>query len=128
MKKERERKNWLEWVITIISGILVFFTLGFLIYQMIFQEQTPPNIVVVLGEVSQKDNAYTIPVQANNEGTATAENVVIEIVFIDGKLEEKAQLSFSYLPGKSSAKGWVTFTKRPEKSFLKTHVVGYTTP
>lgn len=128
MGKKIEKKNWLEWLITIISAILVFFTLGFLVYQMIFQERTPPNITVVLGEISQKDQAFAIPIQANNEGTETAENVIIEIVSENGQEEEKAEITFSFLPGNSSAKGWITFTKRPNISSLKTHVVGYTTP
>lgn len=128
MGKKKENKNWLEWLITIISGILVFFTLGFLVYQLIFEEQTPPNIAVVLGEISRKDDAFAIPIQANNNGTETAENVIIEIIAENGQTEEKAEITFSYLPGKSSANGWITFTKRPDISSLKTHVVGYTTP
>lgn len=128
MKKKKEKKNWLEWLITIISGILVFFTLGFLVYQLIFEERTPPNIAIVLGEISQKDDAFAIPIQANNSGTETAENVVIEIVSENGEDVEKAEITFSYLPGKSSAKGWITFNKKPEMASLKTHVVGYTTP
>lgn len=128
MKKKKENKNWLEWLITIISGILVFFTLGFLVYQLIFEEQTPPNIVIVLGEISEKDGAFAIPIEANNKGTKTAENVVIEIISENGIAEEKAEIIFSYLPGKSAANGWVTFSKKREISSLKSHVVGYTTP
>ncbi|HET8803960.1 MAG TPA: hypothetical protein VFM72_05225 [Aequorivita sp.] len=128
MEKKIERKNWLEWLITIISAILVFFTLGFLTYQLIFQKKSPPNIIVFLGEISQKDQAFAIPIQATNEGTETAENVIIEIVAENEQKKEKAEITFSYLPGKSSAKGWITFTIRPNISTLKTHVVGYTTP
>ncbi len=128
MGEQKEKKNWLEWTVTIISGILVFFTFGFLVYQLIVEERTPPNIVIVLGEVSEKDNAFAIPVEAHNKGTATAENVLIEIVAENGESEQKAQITFSYLPGKSSSKGWVTFTKNPKVALLKTHVVGYNIP
>ncbi len=128
MEKKRENKNWLEWLITIISGILVFFTLGFLVYQLIYEERTPPNITIVFGEISQKDDAFAIPIQANNGGTQTAENVSIEIISKNGEAEEMAQITFSFLPGKSSANGWITFNKKPKIDSLKTHVVGYTTP
>lgn len=128
MGKNKERKNWLEWLITIISGILVFFTVGFLVYQLIYEEQTPPDIAIVLGEMSQKDDAFAIPIQASNNGTETAENVVIEIISQNDLEEEMAQITFAFLPGKSSANGWITFTKKPDVSSLKTHVVGYTTP
>ena len=128
MKKNKTKKNWLEWSITIISGILVIFTLGFLVYQLIYEEQTPPDISVVLGEVFEKDEAYSVPIKAINEGTETAGNVVIEIVIEGDPEKEKAQITFAYLPGKSSAQGWVIFTKKPERKSLKTHVIGYSTP
>lgn len=128
MKDRKTDKNWLEWAVTILSGILVFFTLGFLIYQIIFEEETPPNIAVVLGAVSQKDGAFAIPIEASNEGSRTAENVVIEVVFEDGSDIEKAEITFAFLPGKSSVNGYVVFSKNPELKKLKTHVKGYGTP
>lgn len=128
MEQNKNEKNWLEWSVTIISGILVVFTLGFLAYQLIYEEQTPPSINIVLGEVSQKDGAFSVPIEALNKGTKTAENVVIEVMIEGDPEKEKAQITFAFLPGKSSAKGWVIFTKRPEPKSLKTHVIGYGTP
>lgn len=128
MKRIKEDKNRLEWSITIFSGILVCLTLGFLIYQLIYEEATPPNITIFLGEVSQKDGAFAIPIKASNQGSETGENVVIEVT-LEAELEnENFEIIFAYLPGKSSAKDWVIFTKRPETSKLNTHVKGYRTP
>jgi len=128
MKENKEKKNWLELSITIISGILVLFTLGFLVYQLIYEEEKPPNIEVTLGEVLQKDGAYAIPIEARNLGTETAENLIIEILDEEGPEQKEAQITFAYLPGKSSVKGWVIFTKKPKKHNLSTHVKGYGTP
>ena len=128
MEENKKAKNWLEWLITIISGILVCFTLGFLVYQMIYQEETPPNISIILGEVSQQDGAFAIPIKATNKGTKTAENVMIEVVLQDEIEPEKAEITFAFLPGNSSVKGWVIFTKTPESNNLKTRVKGYGTP
>ncbi|WP_034259160.1 hypothetical protein [Aequorivita capsosiphonis] len=128
MGKGKTERNWLEWAISILSGILVCFTLGFLAYQLIFEEQTPPNIRVVLGEVSQKDEAFAVPLEAFNKGTETAENVVIEVVLDEESDKEKGQITFEYLPGKSSVTGWVIFTKKPLSKRLKAHVIGYSTP
>ena len=127
-KDNKEEKNGLEWTITIISGIIVVFTLGFLVYQMIYEEQTPPDIVVVLGGVSQKDGAFAIPIKATNKGTETAENVLIEIILKDGVIEEKSEINFAYLPRKSSVNGWVIFSKKPESKNLQTRVIGYSIP
>ena len=128
MKKNKEEKNWLEWLATIVSAILVFFTFGFLVYQLIFVENTPANIEVVLGEVIQKDNGYAVAITAKNKGSETAENVIIEIVLQSVESEEKAQITFTYLPGKSSGNGWVIFTLKPKDGELKSHVLGYEIP
>lgn len=128
MKRKKEKKNWLEWLITIVSAVLVAFTLGFLIYQLIFEERTPPDIVISLGEISPKDDAFALPITVTNKGTNTAENVVIEIVSGNGNAKETAQITFAYLAGKSTSSGWVTFTRKPDKTSLKKHVVGYAIP
>jgi uncharacterized protein (TIGR02588 family) len=128
MKKTMEEKNWLEWLVTIISGILVFFTLGFLVYQLIYDEQSPPDIEIVLNEISQKDGGYAVAITAKNKGSQTAENVIIEISVEGMDSEEKARITFDYLPGKSSVKGWAIFTEKPQSDKLKTHVLGYELP
>lgn len=128
MKKDTDKKNWLEWSVTIISGLLVAFTLGFLIYQMIYEEKTPPDIQITLGQVVEKDGGYAIPVSAYNNGTETAENVVLEVVFAHESLNEISQITFQYLPRKSEVKGWVAFSKEPHADDLKSRIVGYNVP
>lgn len=128
MEKDKTERNWLEGSISILSGLLVFFTLGFLIYQLIYEEQTPPNISIELGEVTKKDEAFAVSLKVSNEGTETAENVVIEVELDQESEKEKTQITFAYLPGKSSANAWVVFTKKPLLKKLKTHVKGYITP
>lgn len=127
MKKDSEKKNWLEWSVTISSGILVLFTLGFLIYQIVTEEETPPDIVISLGPVAKKDGGYSVPIIAFNYGTSTAQNVTIEVIAGDA-VEEKAQISFQYLPRKSSVKGWVSFSIHPQPKALKSRIVGYSVP
>lgn len=128
MNKQESDKNGLEWTITIISGIVVFFVLGFLVYQLIYEEQTPPDITVIFGEVKEKDGAFSIEVEGKNQGSITAENVVIEIEMGESLEKETAQINFAFLPGKSSGKGWVIFENRPDPEKLKTKIKGYTTP
>lgn len=124
-KKEKQSTNWLERVVTIISTILVLFTFAYLIYHWISDEQTVPNIEVSLGEVKQVDTGYSVAVTAENHGSQTAKNIVIEIV---SQEDEKGQISFQYIPGKSKLRGWVTFTKKPNISNLKAQVLGYAAP
>lgn len=128
MKKDADKKNWLEWTVTVSSGILVAFTIGFLTYQMIYEEKTPPDIEITLGKVVKKDGGFAIPVSVYNKGTETAENVMVEVVIEDGKMEEKSSISFQYLPRKSTVKGWVTFSVPPKSEKMKSRIIGYNIP
>ncbi len=121
-------KNWLEWLVTIISGILVLATFAFLTFQLIKNEQSPPNLSVSLGEVIEKDGGYSLRVSVKNQGTETAENIVIEIYSNAKNSVERGQVRFQYLPGKSTVKGWVSFSEKPETNLLKSKVLGYVTP
>lgn len=81
-----------------------------------------------LGEVIEKDGGYSLRVSVKNQGTETAENIVIEIYSNAKNSVERGQVRFQYLPGKSTVKGWVSFSEKPETNLLKSKVLGYVTP
>lgn len=125
---EKDKKNWVERTITIVSIALVGAVFGILIYQLIINEQSSPDIIVKLGELETRTNHFAIAVQAKNEGTQTAKDVFLE-VFADHTPEsKKGKIHFDYIPGKSSVKGWVTFMEKPDYSNLKVHIMGYEVP
>lgn len=128
MGTKKDNKNWLEWTVTGVSAIIVLFTLSFLVYQWIMEEQTPPDILVTFGNTEIKQNYYAISVIAENKGAKTAQKVRIEISTGSEINAEKAHIEFDYIPGKSSVKGWVSFNQNPQSKKLKTHVLGYVTP
>ncbi len=126
--KMEDKKNWLEWLVLIISSLLVLGILVFLVHEMIYTEQTPPNITVDFGKTELKEGYFAVPITAKNIGSETAEDLQIEVINGFGNTEEKALLEFPYLPGNSSVNGWVTFTKNPENQPLVIHILGYATP
>lgn len=124
----KKKKNWLEWVVLFISGILVVFTLGYIVYEIIFEEQTSPDIVVTYGKIEQKTGYIALPITATNKGAETAEDLHIEVTTGNGDNKEQSNLLFNYLPGKSSVKGWVTFKNNPDPAQFEVHVLGYSIP
>lgn len=124
----KEERNWLEWTVTIISSILVLMVLSFLVYQLIFQEQAPPDIQVVLGASREFDNYYALPVEAKNLGTETAQKVRIEISAGSSPEDEKAYIEFDFLPGNSTVKGWVGFSEDPNSKKLSSRIMGFVVP
>lgn len=127
MKKE-DKKNWLEWVVLVISGGVVLFTFGYLIYEMTQEEQTPPDIVISYGKMEHRDGYYAIPIEAVNNGAKTAEDVRIEISTGEGTSKQTAIVNFPYLAGKSTVMGWATFSVMPTSQSIMVHILGYGTP
>jgi len=125
---EKKKKNWVEIVVTVISAVIVLFTLVFLTYQLLTEEQTPPDIVVTFGKPMAKQNYFAIPITAENKGAKTAQKVRIEIVLGEDNSNEKAHIEFDYMPGKSIVKGWVNFNEDPTGQKLGAHVLGYVVP
>lgn len=128
MEKEKVQRNILEYTVTIIGSIIVCFAVGFLIFQIVTETRTPPDLYVIVGDVVKKDGAFSIPIKATNKGYETAENVVIEFDLEHTEEKETVQITFAYVPGKSSVTGWVIFNNFPNKKNIKSRVIGYGTP
>ena len=128
MERKKNNQNWLEWIVTGISAIIVIFTFGFLIWQFITEEQTPPEIVITFGESLDRKEHYAIPLIAENKGAQTAQKVKIEISMGYDEGGEKAHLEFDYVPGKSKVNGWVNFNKNPGDGNLRAKVLGFVVP
>lgn len=125
---KKNKKNWLEWIVLGVSGTLVFFTLGFLVYETIYEKQTSPDIVVSQGKMERKENYTAIPVSITNKGSKTAENVRLEITVGTYPNKEKSQMEFQYLPGRSTVNGWATFRSDTDLDSIRIHILGYTAP
>lgn len=124
------QKNWLEWVVFAIGLILLFSTLGYLIYDAATLNETPPVIEVKLGEIQQSDRQFIIPIAVSNSGNETAENVQIEVVLeTGGNEQESAEFTIAFLPRSATREGWVTFHTDPRKAErIKARALGYEKP
>ena len=126
--KKKQDKNWLEWVVLILSTALVLTAIGILLFDAINGKDTAPAIAVSLGQPQHKEHHFAIPLIAKNNGIQTAEDIRIEVISGTGNDQEKASVEFPYLPGKSTVNGWITFTKDPRPiEALKIRVLGYGT-
>jgi uncharacterized protein (TIGR02588 family) len=126
--ERQQKRNWLEITILTLGIILVSTTIGILVYDMLIAEDSPPDIVVSFSKVERGVQNYALHVSAKNNGTQTAQDVVIEVRVGKGENEEASQLEFSYLPGRSTVNGWVTFEQNPSKAGVAFRVLGYSTP
>ena len=123
-------KNWLEWIVFVISLILVLFTLGYIVYDGATLGEAPPNIELQLGQPQPQSDRFIVPVTATNRGDETAETVQIEVTLnSDGREAETAEFEIAFLPRHSTRRGWVTFQTDPRTvEQIQARVLGFEKP
>lgn len=119
-----KKRNWLEILVTGISAILVIGIFGVLIHRLIYEEQTPPDLVISVGTPVKASENFIVSINVENKGTTTAENVKIEVT----DNNEQALLEFDFIPGGSTVTGWATFSVVPDATRLKARVLGFIEP
>jgi uncharacterized protein (TIGR02588 family) len=126
---KRPEKNWLEWLVFGISLVLVVLTFAYLIREAITTEETPPDIVVLLGEPRSSSGGSMVPVVTTNRGGRTAEDVQITVTLDlpDGSSEESVIL-IPFLPRESKRQGWATFRSDPRSGRLQVSGIGFQSP
>lgn len=130
MKKKKLEKNWVEWVVFVVSLVLVGSTLAYLAYDAATLGDAPPSIEVRTGEPLQRPHNFVIPVTVINHGDQTAEGVHIEVVLESGgEKKEQAEFQVAFLPRRSTREGWVAFQLDPRTvERVKARVTGYEKP
>jgi len=123
MKIVNEEKSWLEWVVFVLSALLIAAVTGFLVYDGAQDEGRPPEIHVTLGRPAPSPHGCLVPVTVTNKGDETAQELEVEVTTA-GEPPEQASLTFDFLSSGEVRDGWVGFSRMPTGE-LKVRVVGY---
>ncbi len=125
----RIRKNWLEWMVFSVSLALVAGTVGYLAYDAVRGDLTPPEVVVELGRPERRGAVWAVPVRVRNAGEETAEGVHVEVTLESpGQEPEVADFEVAFVPRTSSREGWVLLSRDPATGRLTGRAVGYEKP
>lgn len=119
-----EKKNWLEWSVTIAGAVLVLFVVGFLAYSWATSTDEPADLRVSLDAPRANGSTMEIPVTVQNEGPRVAEAAVIEVC---AGPENCGQLTFDYVPFKSKVDGAVGL-EAPLEAQPTSRVVSFRNP
>ncbi|MCX2740855.1 hypothetical protein [Pontibacter anaerobius] len=128
--RHEEKKNWLEWSVFALSIVLVLGILVYLAYQAFTHKASTPDLYVQVWSDPSANAPNRYHILLENKGGATAEEVTIELVLVQGGKEvEKAQLQIPFAPQESKREGWVNFTNNPIKAdTIVSRVVSYKKP
>ena len=125
----RLEKNALEWSVFAVALLLVLATVGYLVREALTtQVDAPPDLVVTLGQPTRTAGGHRVPVQVENRGGETAEQVQVTVSLEGSEGSEDAALMIPYLPRESRRSGWVTFQGDPGAGVLRVEGVAYQAP
>ena len=126
---KKVKKNWLEWAVFGVSAALVAGALGFLVYDAVSLERTPPDLEVRLGAPDRRGELFVVPVEVVNRGGQTAEGVQVEVTLEAGGAEpERGEFAVAFVPRRATREGWVAFRTDPRAGRLTPRVLGYEKP
>ncbi len=120
MKIVNEQKSWLEWVVFILSAMLIVTVVGYLINDAISDANLPPDLRITLGQPIPSAHGFVVPINVVNKGDQTAQAVELEVP----AGAEQATLTYDFLSSGETRDGWVGFSQKPGRE-LKARVVGY---
>ncbi len=129
-QKDHNRKTpALELLTAAIGFILVIGTIGFLLYDALTENDSPPQIAIEKSEIIPLTNGYLVKFQIENKGDNHGADVQIEGKLMEGETEkETSTVSFAYAPSHSKRTGGMFFTENPDKFKLELRALGYVEP
>ncbi len=121
-------RNVLEWFVLGGASLIVAGVIGVLVYQLLVLVPTPPALRVEFDGASHRDDRYELGLTVHNDGTRTAEDVLVEVLLIRDADTDRAHVQFPFVPGKAVREGVVAFRTDPSTSTLLARVLGYRLP
>jgi uncharacterized protein (TIGR02588 family) len=119
----------LERIVALVGLILVSGSIGFLVYQAITRNSSPPDVTLNISSITTISNGYLVKFQAMNKGDSTAKGLIVEGQLKDGNEEiETSEATLDYLPSHSEREGGLFFTKDPRQFELRLRALGYEQP
>jgi uncharacterized protein (TIGR02588 family) len=118
-----------EWAVALLGLVLVLGSIGFLAYQVVAGDDSPPDVLIRADAILPVKSGYLVQVRAVNQGGSTAAELRIEGTLRgeSGRVET-SETVFDYVPAHSHRKGGLFFTQDPRQFTLQLRAKGYAEP
>ncbi len=127
--KQLNKTPALELLTAAIGFILVTGTIGFLLFDAVTEQDTPPQIIVEAKEIVPQQNGFLVKFEVENKGDNHASEVEVEGKLMQGETEkETSSVAIGYSPSHSKKSGGLYFTENPRDYKLELRVPGYNEP
>lgn len=127
-EKLKDAPPWV-WGIALLGLAMVVGSIGFMLYEAVAGDMSPPDVAVRIDVVLPTRNGYLVRFRAVNEGGTTAEGVTIEGELRNGTGSvETSNTTIEYVPSHSEREGGLYFTLDPKQYELRLRAKGYEKP
>lgn len=127
-EKLKDAPLWM-WGIALLGLAMVVGSIGFMLYEAVMGDMSPPDVTVRVDLILPTRNGYLVKFRAVNEGGSTAEGVTVEGELRSGtESVETSHTVIEYVPSHSKREGGLYFTLDPEQYELRLRAKGYEKP
>ncbi|MEX4010247.1 hypothetical protein [Neoaquamicrobium sediminum] len=100
--KHRNGRPALEWIVGVISAIVVLGILAFLSYEALFGEVRPPDLLATIDSTEDVEGGTLVLVTLMNRGDQAAAEITVEAT---GTHVSRKELRFDYIPSHAVRRG-----------------------
>ena len=126
--KEKKTSPW-EWVVGVVSALLVLGAAGFMMYEGFTAPESPPRITLQVDTVIEAEHGYVVEFRASNEGYSTAAGLLVQgELKSDTGTVETSEATIDYVPSQSHRSGGLFFSEDPRRYTLELRPKGYDRP
>lgn len=119
----------LEWIVGLVSLLLVAAMAGFILVQGLTDDDAPPALRAMPGAVAAVGDRFRVEFRVVNRGDAAAAAVAVAGELRDGDtVVEASAATLDYVGGNSERGGGLMFTADPARYTLQLAVEGYADP
>ena len=117
------------WGIALIGLTMVAGCIGFLLYEAVAGDSSPPDVIVHVDSILPTRNGHLVKFRLVNQGGSTAEGVNVEGELRNGtESVEISDTTIQYVPSHSEREGGLYFTLDPNQYELRLRAKGYEKP
>lgn len=127
--RERHDPHWVEWLTGLFSAALIASLLGWVGWEAVTREATPPDLSVTILTTEKTSGGYRVAFDIYNTATTTAAAVTVVGRLRDAdEVIEENHVIFDYVAAESKSTGAILFAHDPAGQALEIRPAGYTDP
>ena len=126
---ERHEAHKAEWLTGLASALLVAALIGWIGWEALTREATPPDLSVTILATQKAAGGYRVAFDIHNSATTTAAAVTVVGALMEGERRiEESEIVFDYVAAESKSTGAMLFRNDPSGRRVDIRATGYTDP